>query len=77
VNTPCKAILNWNFVLFQIHKFKDALRRHGVQTESLATEKGLEESEPKRLAPPTDIPNASDPSPNMDEDDDPTEPSND
>ena len=63
-------------MIFQIHKFKDALKRHGVQTESLATEKGLVESESKSLAPPSDTPNASDPSPNMDGDDGQVEPSN-
>jgi hypothetical protein len=63
-------------VIFQIHKFKDALKRHGVETESLATEKGLEESEPKSFAPPSDIPNTSDPSLNMDGDDGRVEPSN-
>ncbi|KAG2554471.1 hypothetical protein PVAP13_9KG606200 [Panicum virgatum] len=59
-----------------ISTFKDALKKHGVQTESLATEKGLVESESKSLAPPSDTPNASDPSPNMDGDDGQVEPSN-
>ena len=63
-------------MILQIHKFKDALKRYGVQTESLATEKGSEESESKSFAPPSDIPNASDPSPNMDGDDGWVEPSN-
>ncbi|RCV46369.1 hypothetical protein SETIT_9G526200v2 [Setaria italica] len=67
-------ICSFSCTISTIHKFKDALKRHGVQTESLATEKGLEESEPKSFAPPTDIPNASDPSPNMDVDDGPVEP---
>jgi len=63
-------------VILQIHKFKDALKRHGVQTESLATEKGLEEPESKSFTPPSDIPNASDPSLNMDGDDGWVEPRN-
>ena len=62
---------------FQIHKFKDALKRHGVQIVSPAAEKGLEVSEPKSSAPPTDIPTANDPSPNMDGDGGPIEPNND
>ena len=65
-------------MLLQIYKFKDALKRHGVQTESCGT-KGLgamEESEYKSVAPHTDVPNASDASPNMDTDDGPVGPNN-
>ncbi|CAL4912764.1 unnamed protein product [Urochloa decumbens] len=70
-------IYSFSCTISTIHKFKDALKRHGVQTESLAIEKVLEESEPKSFAQPTEIPNAGDPSPNMDGDDGPVEPSND
>jgi hypothetical protein len=44
---------------------------------SLAAQKGLEESEYKSVAPCTDVPNASDASPNMDTDDGPVVPNND
>ncbi|CAN6290541.1 unnamed protein product [Urochloa humidicola] len=70
-------ICSFSCTISTIHKFKDALKRHGVQIESLTTEKGLEESESKSFDPPTDIPNASDPSQNMEGDDGPVEPSND
>ncbi|KAF8667826.1 hypothetical protein HU200_052638 [Digitaria exilis] len=71
-------IYSFSCTISTIHKFKDALKRHGVQTLSLATDKGSEEYEPKGLAPTTDIPNASDASPNMDGDGGPVvEPNND
>uniref|UniRef100_K4AIP4 Thioredoxin domain-containing protein n=1 Tax=Setaria italica TaxID=4555 RepID=K4AIP4_SETIT len=63
----CKALHS------KFHKFKDALKRHGVQTKSLAAEKVSEESEHNSIAPLTDIPKASDASPNMDGDDSPIE----
>ncbi|XP_066384102.1 thioredoxin-like 1-1, chloroplastic isoform X3 [Miscanthus floridulus] len=70
-------ICSFSCTISTIHKFKDALKRHGVQTESQAAEKGLEEYELKSFDPRTDISNASDASPKMDRDDGPSEPSND
>jgi len=43
---------------------------------SLVAQKGLEESEYKSVVPHTDVPNASDASPNMDTDDGPVGPNN-
>ncbi|KAL6660060.1 hypothetical protein ACP70R_002182 [Stipagrostis hirtigluma subsp. patula] len=70
-------ICSFSCTISTIHKFKDALRGHGVQTESPAAEKGLEESEIKSCAPGTDIPNATDTSQNMDGDAGPVPPNND
>ncbi|TVU48265.1 hypothetical protein EJB05_07895, partial [Eragrostis curvula] len=66
----CKALHS------KIHKFKAALKRHGVQTKSPAAEKGLAEFELKSFASPTDIPNKVDASQNTDENDGPINPSN-
>ncbi|RCV46371.1 hypothetical protein SETIT_9G526400v2 [Setaria italica] len=66
-------IYSFSCTIATFHKFKDALKRHGVQTKSLAAEKVSEESEHNSIAPLTDIPKASDASPNMDGDDSPIE----
>ena len=60
-------------MLFQIYKL---LLNGMVFRLSLVAQKGLEESEYKSVVPHTDVPNASDASPNMDTDDGPIGPNN-
>ncbi|KAL5209305.1 hypothetical protein ABZP36_004928 [Zizania latifolia] len=50
-------ICSFSCTISTIHKIKDALKRHGVQSESPGPEKGLEESEVLGSAPPNDNPN--------------------
>ncbi|XP_062213830.1 thioredoxin-like 1-1, chloroplastic [Phragmites australis] len=69
-------ICSFSCTISTVHKFKAALKRHGVKTENLAAEKGLEESELKSFASHTDILNAIDASQNMDGDVGPIAPSN-
>ncbi|KAL6846281.1 hypothetical protein ACP4OV_023729 [Aristida adscensionis] len=70
-------ICSFSCTISTIHKFKDSLKRHGVQTESFAAEKGFEESEPNSSTPSPDFPNGSDASEDMDGDVGPIPPSND
>ncbi|GJN30399.1 hypothetical protein PR202_gb18704 [Eleusine coracana subsp. coracana] len=50
-------ICSFSCTIATIHKFKAALKRHGVQTANPAAEKSLAKFDPERVDSSTDVPN--------------------